>query len=169
MSGTKFSRFLQYFSGYDYPHVSISLTEDLSEMYSFGRQRLNMPWIAGFVVEKQNAGVYAKYNSKCEILSFEVSEDSYKRLEKVITKVKENKCVYKYNFTGLVFSYFSIERELKTKFTCTQFVAWLLSDANLDFWDKDASIVFPDDYYIIPDVTTIYKGYINNYRNKNSA
>ncbi len=163
MSGSKFSKFLRVCSDFEYTHVSLSLTEDLSEMYSFGRQNINRPWIAGFVVEKPNVGMYAIYNSKCEVLSFDVSEEVFSKLQEDIEDMKNNKDIYKYNFVGLLFAYLSIKRDLKHHFTCTQFVAWVLNDVGLDLWEKDISLVYPTDYYDIPNVERGYSGYLNMY------
>lgn len=162
-SGSKFSKMLQFFSKMEYTHVSLSLQEDLSEMYSFGRQNIQMPWIAGFITEQPNTGMYALYNSKCEVLSFDVSDQAYKELNTGICAMKRNTSQYSYNFFGLVLMYFLLEHQLSTKFTCTQFVASALNDAGLDYWEKDASLIAPTDYYLIPGVEIIYRGYINHY------
>lgn len=169
MSGTKFSKFLKFFSKLEYTHVSISLDSDLETMYSFGRKHLYTPWNAGFVTEKPNAGVYAKFNSKCEVLCFEISEDSYEKMKQKIDTMERHDYFFKYNFPGIVYAYFNHEQELNHKFTCTQFVAWLLNNSGLDCLQKDPSIIYPNDYYDIPNVKTTYKGYINSYNDEKQA
>lgn len=163
MSGTKFSKFLRFFSGLEYTHVSISLREDLSVMYSFGRQSMKRPWIAGFTVENPDEGVFGKYDSKCQVMCFEVSDEVYQSIQKKIEKVRKNSKAYKYNFVGLVFSYLHMERKLETRFTCTQFVAWILREAGVECWEKDVSLVYPDDYHLIPDIEMTYEGLLSQY------
>ncbi|MFI3207570.1 MAG: hypothetical protein R3Y40_00405 [Eubacteriales bacterium] len=124
---------------------------------------MNRPWIAGFTIEEPDKGIFGKYDSKCQVMCFSVSDDVYEALEKKIEKVKKNTKLYKYNFVGLVYTYLNVQMDLDKKFTCTQFVAWLLNESGVECWEKDVSLVYPDDYCLIPDIETTYEGIISNY------
>ena len=50
-TGTLLSRILKALTGAEYNHASISLSEDLEEMYSFGRRYPYNPFWGGFVME----------------------------------------------------------------------------------------------------------------------
>ena len=46
-TGTILSRLVKYYTKKEYSHVSISLDENLEEMYSFGRLNAYIPFIGG--------------------------------------------------------------------------------------------------------------------------
>ena len=46
--------------------AKLTFDEDLRTLYSSGRKKLNMPWIAGYVEENPQKGVCKKYNPMCE-------------------------------------------------------------------------------------------------------
>ena len=77
MSGTRFSRFLRLFSRLEFTHASLSFEEDLNTLYSFGRKKVRMPWIAGFTIEHPNTGIFGLYDADCEILELKLSEQFY--------------------------------------------------------------------------------------------
>lgn len=166
MSGTKFSRFLRMMSRQktEFIHVSLSFDEDLNTLYSFGRKKLNMPWIAGYVEENPQKGVFKKYNPMCEVLSLNISDEKYQKLMDLISYVKAHSKEYKYNFLGLICVYFKIPHRLHRHFTCTEFVAWLLDNVDISpNVGKDVSLIVPNDYYAIPSVKSVYKGRLHSF------
>ena len=165
MSGTKFSRLLRLFSHLEFTHVSLSLVNDLSTMYSFGRRRLRMPWIAGFVEEHPDMGVFGAYNPDCEVLALQVSAENYNKIVEDIKFAKEHYNSFKYNYPALFFTYFNRPMNLKNKFTCTQYVAYLLNNSRSVEFDKDVSLVIPSDYYKLP-ASSVYKGKMHNFTSK---
>lgn len=162
MSGTRFSKFLKFFSHLTYTHVSLSLTPDITTMYSFARQNLKMPWIAGFVEEHPNTGIFGIYNPSCEVLKVKVSNTAYNQIKKYIESTKLRSKEYNYNFPGLLFTYLKIPQKLRKSFTCTQFIAWVLTQAKISF-NKDPSLVIPSDYYSLPNSEIIFSGNLHNY------
>ena len=166
MSGTKFSRFLRMMSRQkmEFVHVSLSLEENLDTLYSFGRKKLNMPWIAGYVEENPHKGVFKKYNPMCEVLSLNISEEKYQKLLELVSYVKTHSKEYKYNYLGLLCVYFKIPHRLHRHFTCTEFVAWLLDNVDISpNVDKDVSLIVPNDYYEIPFIQSVYKGRMHSF------
>ncbi len=166
MSGTKFSRFLRLMARQkmEFIHVSLSLEENLDTLYSFGRKKLNMPWIAGYVEENPQKGVFKKYNPMCEVLSLRISEDKYQKLVELISYVKNHSKEYKYNYLGLIYTYFKIPHRLHKRFTCTEFIAWLLDSIDISpNIDKDVSLIVSNDYYFIPEIQSVYKGRMHSF------
>ena len=166
-SGTLFSKFLKAISELTYPHVSISLHEDIRVAYSFGRKIVRNPLIGGFVEEHQNKGVYAVFDSDCKILKLTITDEQYNKLLTIIEKFKSNSKVYKYNYMGLVYTYFNRPQNLRHRFTCTQFVATVLKESGIADFGKPASLVRSDEYNYIPGVKLIYKGKFNAYKVNN--
>lgn len=163
MSGTKFSKFLRYFSHFEFTHVSISLDEGLSELYSFGRKSLRMPLWAGLVSESVDRGVFNKYQPQCEVLKLTLTKKQYNRLLRTLNKMRNNSSYYKYNFAGILFTYFNVNRKLHKRYTCTQFVAHLLDGIDIHPNNKHESLVLPCDYYDIENIKSIYKGDLKEY------
>lgn len=164
MSGTVFSKLLRGAKpSMKYPHVSISFDRDLSTLYSFGRQNLRKPWIAGFVEEHPNTGVFDKFDTKCEVFEVEVTDEQYNHLVYLVSEFKKNIKEYKYNFSGLVFTYLKIPKHLNNKFTCTQFVAWVLTNSDIQIIDKPTSLIISNDYYNMPNSKVIFKGCLKKY------
>ena len=162
MSGTRFSRFLRLFSRLEFTHASLSFEEDLNTLYSFGRKKVRMPWIAGFTIEHPNTGIFGLYDADCEILELKLSEEDYNSLRNYCDLVLKNKDFYRYNFTGLLYTYFNRPKKLRRKYTCTQFVAATLNrGAHIEF-DKDVSLVLPSDYYKLP-CKSVYKGKLHSF------
>lgn len=164
MSGTKFSHFLKFFLKSEFTHVSMSFDDNIGTMYSFGRKKYYMPWIAGYTEEHPYTGIFNKFNSDCEVLKLSLSDTEYSRLRETIKDTAEHADEYGYNFPGLIYTYFHRPHKLSKHFTCTQFVANSLCASGVKLPEgKDASLVLPADYYSIENVESIYKGKIRDY------
>ena len=164
MSGTKFSKFLKFFLKSEFTHVSISFDDNIDTLYSFGRKKYYTPWIAGYTEEHPYTGVFDMFNPKCEILKLSLTDKEYNKLKETIEDTAKHADEYGYNFKGIVYTYFKHRQKLDKRFTCTQFVAYSLSESGVPMpLDKDASLVLPEDYYYIVDVKSIYKGRIRDY------
>ncbi|HCW54269.1 MAG TPA: hypothetical protein DG753_11155, partial [Clostridium sp.] len=75
-TNTGCSRILQFFTRAPYNHASIALDENLDFLYSFARQNLYIPLIAGFVKEDINSGIYKiQDNTLCEIYRLSITEE----------------------------------------------------------------------------------------------
>lgn len=132
-------------------------------MHSFGRKIIHLPFIAGYVEERVNTGAYSIYNPNCEIIEVNITKDQYRRLEELLDFVNEHRNSYRYNFVGLVLLYFDIPHRLNHRFTCTEFVAWLLYNIGIKATDKDVSLTLPMNYYMVPCSKSIYKGKLSSY------
>lgn len=163
MSGTGFSKFLRIMTKKPYTHVSMSLLEDISLMYSFGRRSMIFPIRSGFVYETFEKGVYKKYNAYGDIFEFSVSEEQITRLINAISDFKKEYKKYKYNFIGLPFMLFGKSFIRKYHFVCSQFVAYILEQSGIYKFDKGWSIVRPMDLLEIQNLKLIYSGDLRTY------
>ena len=57
-TGTILSRIIRIYTKDEFTHVSISLDDELNEMYSFGRLNPYNPFLGGFVHENINYGTF---------------------------------------------------------------------------------------------------------------
>ena len=73
-TGTILSQIVKVYTRREFSHVSISLDENLTKMYSFGRLNPYNPFSGGFVHERINQGTFKRFkNTKTKIYSLEVS------------------------------------------------------------------------------------------------
>ena len=61
-TGTMLSRILKRITGAEYNHASLSLSQDLTRMYSFGRRHPYNPFWGGFVIESPHAGTFRRFS-----------------------------------------------------------------------------------------------------------
>ena len=149
-TGTWFSRMIKLYTKAPYNHASISIDENLEELYSFGRKVYYNPLSAGFIKERMDQGVFFyKKNTKCLIYKIEVSEKQYNQFTKNIAQFKCFKDQYRYNLLGVMAIAVNKRLIRENAFTCSQFVASML--------------VTPEDITKIPQLTLIYEGKLRDY------
>ncbi len=163
-TGTFLSYLIRRVSKSPYAHISLSLNEELSPMYSFGRLNPKTPLFAGFVEENINQGLYEiKQNALCRVYSLDVDYIRYKRLEQNIMSVNDNKNRYNYDVKALVYLSFNKERDKEYKYVCSNFVADMLYKSDIDIFDKPPSLVKPKDFYNNSNLKLEYEGLLCNY------
>lgn len=167
-TGTFLSYLIKKVSKSPYAHISLSLNEDLSPMYSFGRLNPKTPIFAGFVEENRNEGLYEiKKNALCRVYSLDVDYSKYKKLVQNIMKVNDNKKRYNYDVKALVYLSFNKSREKEYRYVCSHFVADMLYKSDINIFDKRPSLVKPEDFYNNYNLTLEYEGLLCNYNVKN--
>ena len=95
-TGSSISRLLKLFTKAEYNHSSISLTEGLQRMYSFGRVYSWTFLFGGFVKESPNTGSFRRF-SKTEacVIALPVTEEQYERMWAYLDEMYKNKNVMK--------------------------------------------------------------------------
>lgn len=163
-TNTGCSKILQFFTRAPYNHASIALDENLNSLYSFARQNLYIPLIAGFVKEDINSGIYKIYNNTvCEIYRLKITEEQYKALEESIEEFKNNESEYRYNFAGLIAILFNIPYHRPKHYVCSQFVAYVLEQSKVIEFDKHFTLMRPYDFKSISELDLIYSGKLCDY------
>ncbi|WP_455537903.1 hypothetical protein [Terrisporobacter sp.] len=167
-TGTLLSYVIKKISRSPYAHISLSLNEDLSPMYSFGRLNPKTPIFAGFVEENINEGLYEiKQNARCRVYSLEVSYDKYDKLVENIMRVNYNRKRYNYDVKALVYLSFNKEREKEYKYVCSQFVTDMLYKSEIRIFDKSPALTKPEDFYNNKNLKLEYEGLLCNYNRSN--
>ena len=163
-TGTWFSRMIKLYTKAPYNHASISLDEQLEELYSFGRKVYYNPLSAGFVKEGMDHGVFFyKKNTKCIIYKITVSEMQYGKLTNGIAKVECLKDQYRYNLLGVMAIAINKRLIRENAYTCSQFVASMLVTSGIHQFDKFIELVTPEDIMNISRLEIIYEGKLRNY------
>ncbi len=149
--------------GVSYNHCSIALDDSLETIYSVGRKELWNMFIAGFVVESKSSGFFAVHKeSDIILLRIPVSYKKKQRLRQVILDYQKTTC--KYNLLGLVYCYRGIQKDRENRLFCSQFVAEVLKQSEIDVLDKPSSLVRPHDFLNVPYAEAIYIGKIGQYQ-----
>ena len=164
-TGTWLSNRIKHATGDMYNHVSVSLTKDLSEMYSFGRRSAYNPFVGGFVQEHPQRGTFKRFkNTVCKILELKVTDESYRIIKDIIKYFYEERNRFKFNFIGILKARKNINYQKSyRKFYCSQFVRYLLVCAHVIPGDFFGPVVTPQEYSQLPNAKPIYEGLLREY------
>lgn len=140
---TEFGKIIRKTTGSDYSHATISLDPSLNNMYSFS----DIPYSKskfrsdGFVRESLWSPMYRKNRFFTVMVTF-VNKAEKTIIEEKIKYIKDNYDKYKYNTLGLIEYYFKFkntknhDEKRKMKWFCSEFVAGMLSSANIPGFDN---------------------------------
>ncbi len=161
-SGSLLSNVVRTYTRNEFSHVSISLDEELKEMYSFGRLHAYNPFLGGFVQESPKFGTFKRFsNTNSKIYSFEVSEKQYYKICKIVRKMMKEKKHYRFNFIGLI----AVAMHLKIKrnkcFYCAEFIKYIVDNCDLQI--KLPELVKPNDFENIEGSQVVYYGKLSEY------
>lgn len=167
-TGTALSTIIKYYTKDEFSHVSISLDEELEEMYSFGRLNPYNPFWGGFVHESIKNGTFKRFkNTRTEIYSLNIEDEQYNRLVKIINHFKMNTQKYSFNILGL--ACVSIKRKIRRKnnFYCAEFVKHVLKPVGITSVAELPEIIKPEDFKKIEGLQLEYKGLLKKYIKRN--
>lgn len=168
-TGTILSRALKAVTGAKYNHASISLSENLETMYSFGRKNAYNPFWAGFVIEAPNTGTFKRFHkTKALVMELEIDEDNYHALCQRIEKMLDCKEKYQFNYLGIVLAAFGICRHKENCYYCSEFVKELAQCYKFEGAQELDKIVHPIHFMKLPH-KVIYTGKINDYNKRDAS
>lgn len=169
-TGTWFSRLVKFYTKAPYNHASISLDDNLEELYSFGRKDYFNPLSAGFVKEALNQGVYFyKENTKCILYKIAISQNQYEKILQIIDEFKGFPQHYRYNLLGVMGIAFGKRIIRENAFTCSQFVASILTASGIYDFEKYTELITPEDIAKIPQLQFIYEGKLSDYQQEQTS
>ncbi len=164
-TGTILSRILKVITNAKYNHSSISLEDDLSCMYSFGRIFPYNPFIGGFVKESTSRGTFKRFhNTEATVLSVYVSNDKYEEMKVYLAEMYNNKGQYHYNYFALFLALFGITFRQKRCYYCSEFVRDFLIHFDVVPKAYLPSIVKPIDFFKISWSQKVYTGRLRDYK-----
>lgn len=153
------ANFVKFFTKHQYSHVAISLTEDCSTTYSFGRRKVNNILNGGFCVHKRDGDFFRKFNrTNCKIYEIEVTDEQYEYIKQRLSHMELNKEKYKYDFLGCGLRWLKIPITFKDRYVCSYFIANVLENANVYKFEKNTSFILPRDFENIYSDAQIYEG-----------
>lgn len=160
-TGTWLARTIDLYTKQSLNHVSISLDQSLSHVYSFGRKRPRNPFIGGFVKENLNSPLFNQTSSA--IYKLEVTEQQYQQLRDKLLLMESQQDLYRYNFLGLLGVMVNIELHRDNTYFCSQFVASLLKESGVYHSHKPLGLIRPQDLRTWDQLQLIYQGEITQF------
>jgi len=159
------TRAIKLYTKEPFAHASIAFDENLEEMYSFARRGKYNPFNAGFIREYIDRGVFGRFKStRCSIYRLYITERQYQNLRKEIDIFVRNKNSYSYNYLGLIAAAFNIPVRSKSRYFCSQFVAYVLEKSGINIFSKSYALVKPRDIRTNPYLIPVYEGMLSQYR-----
>lgn len=166
-TGSVLTKAIKLYTRKPYNHVSISFHKELDVTYSFGRLRPRNPFIGGFVQEQLDNGVFK--NARCAVYSCQISEKQYEKMMERIKEMESQKELYHFNLIGMLGIAAKLEIKRDKAFFCSQFVATVLQDGEVELDSKPIYWITPYDISKCPQLRLEYQGYLRNYRQLNES
>lgn len=165
-SDTLISRIIRTTTGAEYTHASISFSEDIFPLCSFGRKYALSMFPAGLKLEPLDSGFF-KYNKDipCGLYKIEVTDEQYQRAKEYVSNLFNDKKRHGFNLIGLVACKFGIPISRKRRMFCSEFVASVLSEANIIKFPKP-SLVQPRDFMNVDGIVCLYEGKLKDLKEK---
>ena len=161
-TGTIPAKLIKFWTRKKWSHVSISLDEQLTKMYSFARLGNYNMFNAGFLHEYKNKGVFKRFKNTDALIGYiEITNRQYKRIEQDILNIEKEKEKYHFNIKG--FLGVTIKKRIirKNYFYCAEFVRYILEQAYIKTDLPD--IITPSDFQKLKNLNIIYQGKLHDY------
>lgn len=145
--GKWYSKVIKKFSNGPYSHISISIDPKLKKIYSF--------YDKGFEIESFDSYMKNTPNGFASIYCMFVSKEDYEIIDDKIDYFLKNIRKTKYNWVGLLKIMMNRPGMSDNKLVCSQFVDLILKCIDIDFTNKDSSLVTPNDFKL-SEKTAVY-------------
>ena len=166
-TGTMFSKIVRLFTRDPYNHSSISLNEDLTDMYSFGRKYARFPFPGGFIQECIGKKVFATHpNTTMIVYELTVTKEQYDKVIQIVREMRKQKNMYAYNLLGVIFVIFHKYHPSHNKYYCSEFVKYILTESGIATAEELPVICKPMDFLKV-NGNKIYEGRMKNYNTYN--
>lgn len=119
-----------------YIHVAVGLDPYLEEAYSIGRRHPSIPLIAGFEKEDKRKILRAFPDADYMICSVECTPEQKAYIARELGKAMKRRFRYHYAVLGLPFILLNKPFYQKNHYTCSSYIARILSEAGICRWDK---------------------------------
>ncbi len=124
---TRLGRLIRLATGYPYNHVSLSLEQDLSFLWSFARYHQNAPLYGGLVRES----LLRYQGARLKVCRLPVTEEQYTALTETLERCWQERDSWLYNTPAALASLAGCRPLLPRTHTCASFVLDLLKRFSL--------------------------------------
>lgn len=154
-TGTVLATSIRRILGVEYAHTSISLDEDLEELYSFGRLNPYNPVIGGFIQEGIDHGTFFRFkDTTARIYKLYVTEKEYETVVDNIEDFKRTKDIMSFNTLGMITLQMGLNWDRENKYFCSQFVSEMLRRSGIMKFDKPSYLISP--LYLLKKIDAKY-------------
>ncbi|MCI8767733.1 MAG: hypothetical protein HFH21_08090 [Ruminococcus sp.] len=153
-----FAYLIRRFLKQKYIHVVISMDAELEEAYSFGRRNPFIPVIAGFEKENKRKILRAFPTADYMICEMECTGRQKEQIRQTLEQDMRDRFHYHYAVLGLPFILCGRPFYQKNHYTCSSYIARLLSENGIHVSEKHFSLVTPRDFYEYPDKQVLFEG-----------
>lgn len=159
------SRFIRFFTGDAYTHVSLSLNRELTEMYTFGRKYLYSVYPGGYIKERIHERIYKRFkNTRIAVLEIPVDEGTYVNIQSKVRNMYERKEEYRYSYLGVFLANFNKNKKRKNYYYCSEFIYELLKEFDILVDGESDAVIRPNDFLNAGVGTLIYNGLMREYQ-----
>lgn len=121
------AKFIKFWTGYPYSHVTFSFDEKLEKNHAFSRKKESTPLVAGYVLENKNHYTLGKdVNINTIIYKIPVTNEEYKNIKEYIDEISKDK-EYLYNYLSMITLAVIKGFRVYKSMHCTEFVAKILT------------------------------------------
>lgn len=156
-TNTKVAKTIRMVGKQNYSHVSISLEDDFSHIYAFGRPQHNAFLLGGLVEESLDRYTLRKdLPIPVKILKFEINDYQYWWIKNRINKMLGNP-EYMYNLYSVITYPITKGIYVKNTFTCVEFAVYIMQ--HLGYLTEKPSCKYkPDELSLTFDNYAIFEG-----------
>ena len=126
---TPLSKFIKFATNDEFTHAAISFNINLNPMYSFGlkeKELADKEASIGFQQVNPKSGYFRRGKVHYGLFLLEVDEACMNEIQRRLKFFIDNENKLKYDWTGIVKCFFSIDSEQSMRWFCSSFVSYLL-------------------------------------------
>ena len=161
---TRIGKMIRFLTRSAYNHASISLTKDLSQMYSFARYRAHNALVGGFIQEfPQRLTLGREAEAQIKVFEIPVNEEQYSKITEFIYKIRddEEQCIY--NSLAVLGRPFGWGCHTYKAYVCTDFVVKALMHGQINLAQSMLAPMTPAEMERLLDPFLIFKGSLDEY------
>ena len=120
-----------------YNHVSISLDEEMENMFGFARRHYNTPFWGGFVRESLSRYHIGTESADVCICKLPVTAQQFKQTEALLNQMQISSNKYIYNYISAISSLIHKRVQVKDAYTCVEFCVHILKNLGFEVTEKE--------------------------------
>lgn len=153
-----FAMLIRKYLGQRYVHVVISGDAELTEAYSVGRRNPAVPLAAGFEKEEKDKILYRFPTAFYRICELDCTWEQKQNIMERLRADYRRRYRMHYAVCSLPFLVLGIPFYLKDRYTCSSYIARILSENGIVVSRKHFSLVTPRDFLEYGGMRQIFEG-----------
>ena len=149
-----FSAIFRLFTGCEYSHASIGVSETNGSFYSFVTK--------GFRKELPlRHPTFKQKEVPCKLFRLKITDEVYRVTQLILEEHEKRAHKLKYNYLGVFLCLLRIVWPMKNQYFCSQFVSEVLSETGTVSLKKHSSLYLPDDFTKMKELELCYSGFLS--------